>query len=293
MEGAMDKSVSDSNVNLVGRNSPETTPPSFVSQRHTKRKRYGDLPEEMDIFREEMLKIIKAQNAQLAKISSTLVEIQQTNRNIENSVAFLASQNEELTKRMENLELQSSKDKEYIVLLEEKVEDLQRSSRKTNIEIKNMPRTQKETKENLINMMNKLGKTINCEINKEDIRDIYRIPGKKNDKNENSPIVVEISSTMLKTDILKMTKVFNIKYREKLRAKHLGATTKEETPIFVSEQLTARGARLFFLARDLAKSKNYRFCWTSYGRVYLRKEENSPIILIKNETQVQHLMSSS
>lgn len=89
--------------------------------------------------------------------------------------------------------------------------------------------------------------------------------------------------------MLKMCKSFNIKNKSKLRAKHMGFKKEEETPVYISEQLTAKGARLHFLARDLAKSNKYKYCWTAYGKIFVRKDENSAVIQITYEAQVQHL----
>lgn len=173
--------------------------------------------------------------------------------------------------------------------MEEKVEDLQRVNRKSNIEIKNAPKISKESKEDLIQMVLTLAKSVDCNLNKADISDIYRVQSKR-ERTQNSTIIVEMTSTIKKTEFLKTTKSYNIKHKEKICAKHLGFTTNEYVPIFISEQLTPKGARLHFLARDLAKSKSYKFCWSAYGRVYVRKNETSPIILIKNESQVNSLM---
>ncbi|KAJ2937323.1 hypothetical protein O0L34_g19493 [Tuta absoluta] len=96
---------------------------------------------------------------------------------------------------------------------------------------------------------------------------------------------------MMKTEILAKCKQFNIKQKTKLTAKHLGHRTAEDTPIFVAEHLTPRASRLFFLARDLAKSKTYKFCWSAYGKIYVRKSEETPIINITAEAQVQQLLS--
>ena len=98
---------------------------------------------------------------------------------------------------------------------------------------------------------------------------------------------------MLKTNLLKKAKSFIIRNKTKIQAKQLGLTNNTETPVFVSEQLTPKGARLFFLARDLANSKQYKFCWTSYGRVLVKKDENSRAIVIKSEAQVHHLLQSA
>jgi chromosome segregation ATPase len=268
--------------------------PCFVQQRQKRPREHG-IEEDLEGFKTEMKNMIttllNAQQDELKKISSAQKEIKVTNGNIENSLAFLTTQNDELKKKLEQLQVQSKKDRDFIVALEDKIEDLQREQRKANIEIKNVPKLSKETKEDLTNMMLNLSKAINFEVRKEDIKEIYRVHGKKEAKN-NTPIVVELSSTMLKIETIKHGKIFNSKNKEKLRAKHLGATKNEETAIFISEQMTAKGARLHFLARDLARSKGYRFCWTSYGRVYVRKEENSPIILVRCESQIQHLMSA-
>ncbi|CAG4965827.1 unnamed protein product [Colias eurytheme] len=172
--------------------------------------------------------------------------------------------------------------------IKDKIEDMQRETRKTNIEIKNVPKNMKETKEDLLNMVLCLSKNIGCNIDRNDIKDIYRIQSKR-DINK-TPVVAELSSTIKKTELLRMVKQFNIKNKEKLCAKHLGFRTEEYSPVYVSEQLTAKAARLYFLARDLSKSKDYKFCWTAFGRIYVRKTDNSPILIIKNESKIQTLM---
>lgn len=289
MENTSDKSLSDSNINFSGV-SCEKTPPNFVTKRN-KRKR-EDLDAQFQELKVELLSMIKSmilpQENELKKISPMLKEIKNTNCNIESTLTYLTEQNNELKKKIELLEVQSKKDKQYITVLEDKIEDIQRENRKKNIEIKNIPYNPKETRADLINMVLCLSKNINCNIAKSDIQDIYRIKTKR-DKNSNSPVIIETSSTIQKSDIIKQCKSFNIKNSQKLRAKHLGFTKNEETPVYVAEQLTAKGARLFYLARDLVKTKLFKFCWTFYGRVYVRKNENSPIIHINTEPQIQHL----
>lgn len=139
-------------------------------------------------------------------------------------------------------------------------------------------------------MVTTLSNNIGCTLSRNDVKDIYRVRGKKEGMS-NTPIIVETSSTLLKNDILTMSKTFNAKHKAKLCAKHLGLRTSEDTPIFITENLTAKSARLHFLGRDLVKSKLYKFCWTSYGKVYIRKDENSPVIMLQNEMQIQQLFN--
>ncbi|XP_028178785.1 uncharacterized protein LOC114366201 [Ostrinia furnacalis] len=268
----------------------ETTPPNYVFERRSKAVTTGDLHS----FKEEIKDMIKslraAQQQEFKNITPTIMEIKQTNTNIESSIALLMSQNQELSNRILQLENKSKEDREYITLLEEKVENLQMGSRKSNFEIKNVPKKTAETKDELVQMALSLSSSIGGNLCKTDIKDIYRVHGKKD--SQTSAIIVETSSTLVKNDILRLCKAFNVKTKAKLCAKHLGLRSKEDTPIFVSEQLTAKGSRLHFLARDLAKSKQYKFCWTAYGKVYVRKADSSPIILIKSEAQIQQLMNT-
>lgn len=269
-----------------------TDSPNYVFQR-AKRLRDQDYDSDFTEFKTEVKtlisNLISKQSEEIKKISSTLMEIRNTNNSIELSMASLTSQNEELKKKIELLETKSKKDDDYIVLLEDKIEDLQRGSRKSSIEIKNVPKIGKETKDSLVKMVVNLSNQIDSSIKEIDIRDIFRVPSKR-DSTKNGQIILEMVSTMKKTDFLKAARSFNKKTKDKLSAKHLGLTTSEDTPIYVSEQLTTKGARLFFLARDLAKSKEYKYCWTNYGRIYVKKDDDSRIISINSEQQVNKLM---
>lgn len=285
----MNSSMSDPDLSTTDKNK---TPPNYVFARN-KRSLTDLYTPDYDTFKEEMkqmmISILDKHQEKFQDIMVTLNEIKQVNQNIESSVDFLKAQNEDFKKKIEILESQAKEDKKCINLLEDKIEELHKSQRKSNFEIKNVPKMKNEKKENLLEMVTCLAKNLGSNMTATDIKDIYRIRGKKTDALSTS-IIVETNSTLRKTEILKLSKEFNIKHKSKLCAKHLGFRTSEDTPIFMSEHLTLRGSRLHFLARDLAKSKEYKFCWTAYGKVYVRKNETSPIINIINEAQIQQLI---
>lgn len=284
----LNKSLSEPNLSGLSTNK---TPPNFISMRN-KRRREDDFSTEFNKFKEEMKemfsKFMSAQKSELVILTSNLKELHQINNKTEASLAQLTNQNADFQKKIEFLEFQSKKDRECISILEEKVEDLQRCSQKTSIELKNVPRKPQETRNDLINMVLCLSKNISLDLDVKDIKDIHRIQGKKVEV-KNTPIIVELGSTIIKSDILQKAKNYNIKNKTKLQAKHLGFTSNEDSPVFISEQLTSKGNRLHFLARDLVKTKEYKFCWTAFGRVFVKRDENSRAILIKNEAQVHQL----
>ncbi|KAG7300116.1 hypothetical protein JYU34_005687 [Plutella xylostella] len=289
MEHSASKSLSTSNINLIGEG--DTTPTGYVTNRIIKRKRSEDKSLDFENFKEEMKEIIKSfmvkQESESKTVSSSIKDIRQTVINIESSLTFLSAQNEDLKKKLDTLEIERRKDRDYISILEDRLEDSLRQNRKTCIEIKNVPNKENETKEDLLQLTSELSKTVKCEdFSKNAVKDIYRIKTKEKSKN----IIVELTSTMIKTDLIAACKSYNYKNKsDKLCAKHLGFKEKGETPIYVSEQLTPKAARLYFLARDLSRTQSYKFCWTSFGKVFVRKDEKTPVIPIVSEAQIQKL----
>ncbi|KAI5630797.1 hypothetical protein NE865_16491 [Phthorimaea operculella] len=273
--------------------SEDTSPLNTVTQRVHKDAAKQANQEDFQAFQLEMRKLmnhfIATQKAELTELNFTMKEIQETNKSIEFSIKELTEQNKEFQHRIEQLEITAKEDRAYIMFLEDKLEDLQLGNRKTNFEIKGVPRKETETKKDLVEMVITLSENIDCKITKSDIKDIYRVKSKK-PEHKNTPIVVETCSSLLKNDFLKMAKAFNIKHKTKICAKHLGFKTQEDTPVFISENLTSKASRLYYLARDLARSKSYKYVWTAYGKVYIRKNEQSPIIMINTEQQVQNLL---
>lgn len=182
----MDKSHSESDLQTL-----ETTPPPSFASARFKRKREDDFTKELNKFKEEILKMISgkliAQERELKMISTTLKDIQQSNLNIEKSISFLTAQNEELKNKITVLENQDKEYKKNVLQLEEKIDDLQITLRKANFEVKNVPKKNNETKEDLIEMITCLSKSVGSTLNKSVITDIYRIRGKKDV--QNTPII--------------------------------------------------------------------------------------------------------
>ncbi|VVC88722.1 unnamed protein product, partial [Leptidea sinapis] len=79
-------------------------------------------------------------------------------------ISNLSEQNNQLKNRITTLEDDIKDNRDYIILLENKLENSEISSRKTNLELKNVPMLPDETKEKLINMTSSLFKNIDCEV---------------------------------------------------------------------------------------------------------------------------------
>lgn len=270
------------------------SPTAHITARKRKRGIEVGLEQVQDMskgLKQEMKDLISnlfdAQNIQITSILTTLKEVQQTSNLVQTTISHLAAENVELKAKIEQMGVQAKKDKEQIILLENKLEDLQRTDRKANIEIRNVPLKGDENKKDLLHIVSKLYTNLDVKLEKSDIKDIIKT---KKPKTERSTLIVELNNTFVKTDLLKAAKTYNYRNKtSKLSAKLLGLNAHPDTPIFVSENLTPVSSRLFFLARDFKAANKYKYCWTSYGRVYLREDDNTPIITVTSEVQLQHL----
>lgn len=110
-----------------------------------------------------------AQQQEIKSITPVLMDIKQTNANIESSIALLTSQSAELSKKVTHLEHKIKESSESIAVLEDKIEGMQLTLRKANFEIKNVPKKANETKEDLVEMVLRLSTTIRADLNKADI----------------------------------------------------------------------------------------------------------------------------
>lgn len=263
---------------------------------------------EMDRFKDEIKEILntwkseqdkylqqvlKEQNVLMCKLSADITElkaqnmsIQKTNLEIEKSVAFINQQYEEIKGQINTLHRER---KEYLFTIEElekKVLDLQLSSRcSTVIEIRNVPATENESAADLTQIVSSLGKTLSTATN--GIRDIYRVPGKPDTI---KPIVVEFNSVDVKNKVITAAKTYN-KGRSKddrLNTSHIGLS-KVRQPIYVAEHLPGSIKKLFFLAREFSNRNNFKFCWSSNGKVFLRKEQGAKYIVVKSEQTLRDL----
>ncbi|KAG7310294.1 hypothetical protein JYU34_003049 [Plutella xylostella] len=276
-----EKCNSESNLSQIA---IETTPVRFIT-RNIKRKRSEDITTELSDFKTEIKDMLSTfmlkQSTEGAQITSSL-------KTIESSLSFLAEQYEDMRKKMEDMERENKKDKEYICILENKVEELQKSQRKCSLELKNVPKLSTETKSTLIDMATNLSKSLKIELSSNDIKDIYRTSA----KGDKAPIVMELSSYIQKTNLIKGAKSYNSQNKNnRLSTLNLGMKC-DSTPIFLSDHLTQKGNRLFYLERELSKAQNLKFCWTNLGNVFIRKDENSPIVKIINESQIQRMYES-
>ena len=169
-----------------------------------------------------------------------------------------------------------------IKVMKESQDNLEQYGRRECLEVRGIPQVPGEdTNGIIINMASKVG----VDLEREDISISHRLPIKRGSSNANNPgIIVKFTRRTIRD------KLYLARFKLKnITSKELGFTRSNPSKLFIVESLTKPRKELFKLCLQAKKDHHYRYCWTSYGKILMRKDESSPSIEISNPQQLERL----
>lgn len=220
-------------------------------------------------------------------LNNQLIEIKNQISAFDQSLSFLSTEYDLIKKELEAhnkyiIDLQ----KENEILrtstreLTHRFRQIDQQSRACNIEIHCVP---EHRSEKILNLVQQLGKTINCPLRDEDIYYCSRIAKMNSSNPRPRSILVRFSNPRLRDTFLGAAITFNKKNpKDKLNTSHLGIADEKRASIYIVENLTPENKALHAAARLRAKELSYRYVWVRNGRIFMRKSEGTKFILIQD-----------
>lgn len=201
---------------------------------------------------------------EIAKLESRLT------KSFENIVK---TENEAYKKVIQEQDMKIKKLEDENLKLNKRMNDFEQYSRRSNLQINNIPMGPDESVQNIICEMGlKIGVTIDY---KTDIQAAHRVP---TSSGLIQPIVVKFSNRQMRNDFLIKAK------KTKLNCKNLESVKNllfsAENKIYVNDHLSPTNKKLFYEARKCVKEEKAKATWTYDGKVYIRRDELSSPILI-------------
>lgn len=210
---------------------------------------------------------------------------------IEKSIAFLSSNYDDLTGKLSKLksdygdltqECADLRIQCFAVTnensqLKQNMNDLEQYSRRDCVEIRGVPVTEDEVTDEIVK---NIGELIDINVDNEDISISHRLKASSSSKRD-PPIIVKF--------IRRKDKELFYSSRKKLRGKStrdIGYTRCKEQPIYITESLTTQNRKIFNQCLQKKRDLKYKFIWTSNGSTLLRKDNDSPVIIIKSESDI-------
>ncbi|CAH0401910.1 unnamed protein product [Chilo suppressalis] len=223
------------------------------------------------------------QEQKFESLNSAISVVINQNQEIKTSVEFMSNQYDELFKKIAYLEHENVSYKKKVESLEAKIEMLEKNAHNSTVEIRNIPLQEKEDRLTTTRIVKDIGEAIGLPspIQDSEIRDIYRTKAET--------IVVDFSTTQRKEALITTLKNLNKSKRNNkepvLNTQSINIPGPNKI-IYISDYLTHKAKRLFYLAREEVKCKKLFAAWTSFGKIYIKFAEDGKPIRIENEADL-------
>ncbi|CAN7943129.1 unnamed protein product [Ixodes hexagonus] len=219
----------------------------------------------------------------LEKKVDDLASVKETVQEIERKVQRMSDRYDEAMKKLTAQEAEMSEIKqrvkkieetqpknEEITKLKQDLNKLEQYGRLNNLEVHGILVTEHE------NLIEKLGSVADklevARLKKEDVEAVHRVPSRKG---KTPPIMIRFLNRSIRDEWLKN--------KNKLRSED------NTVNVYLQENLTETNKKLFFEAREKAKSLQYRYTWHRGGCTYVRKQDGDRAIRIATQTDLDKI----
>lgn len=238
--------------------------------------------EDLKAIREEF----HGMKSMLASVNTTLQEYSDRIKKVEVTVQESCDKIKDTDGRLTRLEETKN---DQVVSLKSQLDKLlavdderEQFVRTNNVEIKGVPQSKNE---NLFELVFNLGKRINYPLTKSQINFVTRVQSRNPDHMK--PIIVAFHCRYTKDDFIAAARMAT--KTSPLMSVHLGIEGKP-LKIFVNDHLTVKNKELLTSTKKAAKERGFQYVWVKNCKIFVRKNEESPIILIRSAKDLSKLI---
>lgn len=242
-------------------------------------------PVTLDLIMKE-LQTVKRQMAGVSSLKDDMRTIKQELSELKDSCAYACDKMDEISARLSNVESRVSsleKLRDTVSCLQKELDMTKNNlsaheqrTRLNNIEIKGVP-VKKD--ENLFSVFEKICSKVNHPVPKPQINYISRVP-MYNSKEK--LIIVSFINRYTKEDYLSVARA------EKLTAEDIGFKGASGR-LYINDHLSSEQKKLLTLTKSTAQAKNYRFVWVKHGKIHVRRDDSSKVLVIRHENDLNKL----
>ena len=250
-------------------------------------------PKDFDFkaLKAEIKQLIKTElqaqlKVEIAPLKASIKNLTDRCTEMENSQSFIAKQFDDLTevtkdtkKHIHDQQGQTKIQectfmnfKEEVHQLQIDVDEVQQYLRRDCLEIVGIPEL---TNENPAKIVKEVCSMIDIDLKDHEISTAHRLPDTKSTKNR---LIVKFVQRDTKHKIYKSKKNLKGKTTKNIPSFKNNETAKSKpaTKIYINESLTFNRKRVLNKANNFKKANDYKYIWTSNGKIYLKENEQEP-----------------
>lgn len=281
----------DSNVTLRRAQQPSKTTPNVATLPSKPTQDF------LQTMRDEILKTIREELPRVVRnvMTDELRSIRATVKDLENSVQMVSEQYDTIKKLTDNqveelkkLKAENGSLRGDVKLLESKLAHIEEDKAKSeqwariqNIEVVGVP---EDKNESLPGIIMQIAKHTGVSLQPQDLEFVHRVQAKRRVAGRPRVIVARFRERSVKDQLLSAAR------------RCRGFTSKDlgmggaSSKVYVNEHLTVRNKQLLKKCRAKANENNFKYTWTKNCRIYVRKEEKAPFILISKELDLSNII---
>ncbi len=239
----------------------------------------GSLSKEMKEMKSKLEKVMNEMYIEVAELRVEVSEQRKSMQFLSEEYERVKYENKSMAKRLNVLEKKNGVLEKQIEEqgkekgdLEETIIEMKNFLLQENLEVVGLPQREHEDCRDLAFSV---FKKIDSKFNKDEIVQAHRVGNPKDQDGKmkkTRPVQVQ----------LKNKRVRNFLYFNKRRIRSEVGQKDEKGKIYINESLCKKTRDLLREANLKRKDKSYKYIWTSFGKILVRKNENSKVIHIRS-----------
>lgn len=224
-----------------------------------------------DLLNEHLTPFKKTVQSDLVEIKKSLQfvsdgfdEQKETINKLLDEIKSLRNQNQKLEKRVQELE--------------DRVNFSEQQEKEKNLIISGIPKQTDSQTDEPKKVVKKVLSAIQAGVNEDEILETYYVS-----KRENAPIVIKFKNKVSKQKVQ-----IRIKQLKGIKVNECGLVGENKN-IYFNDDLTKKNQYLFKIAREHKQNHKCKSAYVLNGRIYLRKDDNTEPIRVRNESDLMHI----
>lgn len=233
------------------------------------------------------LRDVKRQIASLCSVVDDIKELKNEVSELKKSCQFASAKLDDYEVKfakvdskiseISNMQVVVTSTQSAVAGLKDQIEAMEQWSRLSNVEIRGVPFKKDE---NLFSVIDSIGKATGFQIQRSQLNYVSRVPTFSKDKS----IVASFINRYVKENFIASARTF-----KELKASDIGFGNSVQR-VFVNDHLTPASKQLLTKAKQKASELGYSYKWVKYGKVHIRKNDTSPVIIIGKDSDLNKIV---